>query len=503
MFRTLLIALALTGVAFGQKAQPGRFTVEVHDLGNDPTVTVRAEEAPALDIIRGIAEKLDLVVVGADQISGNRPVDAFLVRRPTRDAIRWILGSAGMRARVTATEIRIREDVPAIPTREELLVNAVLGFERVLRSNADQVDAPRLEMWLGDAQEKLGPAFYAQAVAAFIRIADEYPTSDLVPDALLRAGRLLSAQGRWADAALRFSQLADMDATVHTYRPTALLELARALCHVGEGLNDPSAMREQAVKAIATLDVLDRNHPTRENHVRRTRLLVRALAQTLDADPMHAMQSLDLAQSYSPMADRDPEVNAIRPLAFSRAGRHGDASTAWLRYAENLTGDERAEVLRNAALEALDGDHELAVLFIHRMAQNEGHGDSLVDLKNVAEMRLELGGEVVTHFDLDQELTRALDLLDHRQFGQAVNALGRLFVQRERLEPAQRLEMILAYATALEGHDMRATSFDVLRRAVTEFKIEANRRQLYRLAADIHERAGHWNEAIEALKGNL
>jgi tetratricopeptide (TPR) repeat protein len=503
MFRTLLIALALTSVALGQKARVGRFTVEAHDLNTDPTVTVRAEEAPVVDVIRGIAKKLDLVVVGAEQISGDRRVDVYLVRRPTRDAIRWVLGSAGLRARITSTEIRLQEDVPAIPTREELLVNAVLGFERVLRAAPDQPDAPKLEMWLGDAQEKLGPAFYAQAVAAFIRIADDHPYCDLVADALLRAGRLLSAQGRWADAALRFSQLADSDATVHPYRPTALLELARALCHVGEGLADPAAMHEQAMKAIATLDALDRNHPSRESHVRRTRLLVRALAQTLDSDPMHAMQSLDLAQSYSPMGDRDAEVNAIRPLAFSRSGRHGDASTAWLRYAENLTGEARAEILRNAALEALEGDHELAVLFIHRMAKNEGYGDSLVDLKNIAEMRLELGGEVITHLDPQQGLTRALGLLDRRQFGQAVNALGRLFVQREQLDSESRLEMVKAYAMALEGHDMRPVCFDVLRRAVTEFPIESDRRQLYRLAADIHEREGHWNEAIEALKGNL
>ena len=71
------------------------------------------------------------------------------------------------------------------------------------------------------------------------------------------------------------------------------------------------------------------------------------------------------------------------------------------------------------------------------------------------------------------------------------------------MKSTQKLEMVLAYAMALEGHDMRDTGFDMLRRSVSEFPAEADRRQLYRLAADIHEREGHWNEAIEALKGNL
>lgn len=503
MIRFTLIALALAGTAAAQKAQPGRFTIDAFDLDTEATLTIRAEEAPAVELVQGIADKLDLVVVGSEQISGDRLVDVYLVRRPARDAIRWVLGSTGLRARITSTEIRLEEDVPAIPTHEELLVNAVLGFERALRLEPDHGDAARLEMWLGDAQEQLGPAFYAQAVAAFVRIADEHPSSDLVPDALLRAGRLLSAQGRWADAALRFSQLADLEITKHEHRPTALLELGRALCHVGEGIEDPVGMREQARKALATLDALDHAHPTRDHGVRHERLLVRALAETLGNEPMHAMRTLDLAQSYSPYGDRDPQIAALRPMAFSRAGRHGDASTAWLRHADALEGPERIAALRAAAEEALAGDHELAVLFIHKMAVNEGAGEQLDDLRNEAEIRLQLGGERVTQLGLAQEIARAASMLERRDHRNAVTTLRAVWVRRDELSGEDRLRTTLMYARALEGHGYDNEPLDVLRTALAETETEAFRRQLYRLAADMHERAGRWNHAIEALKGNL
>ena len=87
------------------------------------------------------------------------------------------------------------------------------GMQKVLGFFGGAPDMPAPLLWIGglielvggDAQEKLGPAFYAQAIAAYVRVADEHPNSDLVPAAYFMAHQpqaLLPIENRGELAAL-------------------------------------------------------------------------------------------------------------------------------------------------------------------------------------------------------------------------------------------------------------------------------------------------------------
>jgi hypothetical protein len=498
----LLLLVLAAAPAAAQRARDGRFTVDAHDLSSDPTLTVRAESARATDVLAAAAQRLGLELRGLELIRREPLVDVYLVRRPARAALRWILGAAGLRARITSSEIHVEEDVPALPASEELYASALFAYRRFLRQYPEHPETAANEMTVADISADLGPAFYGDAVFSYDVVVDQHPDSSLVPDALLRSARLLAAQGRWEDATLRYHRLASL-ALRHHHQETARLELARALCHVGEGADDESLRDESARKALLTLDALDVNYPTQEAMQRRERLLVRALALALTSEPIRALKALDLAAGSSIDGHRDPEILQLRALALGRAGRYGDASNAWLSVAQGAAGAAREAAYEQAARAALDGGHELAVIFIHRTAEKEGLAASLEVHRHEAETRLALTSGSAATLSLVQQLERGARLYAERDVEQALVALRRVWARRTELRREQLAYLAVTYARALDAHGLETDAIDVLRRVAGELDKSADRRALFEAAADLHERHGRLEAAIDALGGKL
>jgi hypothetical protein len=152
---------------------------------------------------------------------------------------------------------------------------------------------------------------------------------------------------------------------------------------------------------------------------------------------------------------------------------------------------------------ALAGDFEVAVILIHGVAADAGHGDALQTQLNAAELRLELGGERVTSLTAQQSVDRGARLLEQGLTDEAVVTLRRAWSARETLADEARLGLAVTYAQALDADGLESESIGVLRAAAASFDRTTDRQVLYRAAADLHERRGRVTAAIAALRGEL
>ncbi|MDF1839691.1 MAG: hypothetical protein P1V35_17630, partial [Planctomycetota bacterium] len=232
------------------------------------------------------------------------------------------------------------------------------------------------------------------------------------------------------------------------------------------------------------------------------RAVLLGTALSLTSDPIRALRALDLAVKKSPNGGHNPEILEVRAVALSRAGRHGDASTAWLAVGRQVEGESRALALEHAAREALKGDHSLAVMGIYATAQKEGFGNRIANMNLEAKIRLGIATET-DGYSLHQRLNRAIEMYNRREHKLAVEAMRPLFVRRSELTAPQRQELAMAFAKSLNAENLAQDAIETLRVQATETELERQRREIYQLAAEIHESNDNLIAAIEALKGNL
>ncbi|MEZ5973448.1 MAG: hypothetical protein R3F17_01305 [Planctomycetota bacterium] len=504
MMRTFLLALLLATVAWAQ----GPTVSARHDKKADQTLlTVRAEGASLRELLQVITFELSsatdrkMELVGLDRIARNPRVDAFIIERPWRDALRWIAGSANFSVVLSATRIEIQEALPDFPQTDELRMRALLTYRQLLRNYPECEQAAQLWLASGNLALGMGEDFLTPAKDAFETIMEDYPQSSHVYEAMYRSGLVLEQLGEYEKASIRLHELADSPSS-HPYHIDARKALSRTLCEVGEHEVNPTVREEYGQKARLTLENLERNYHTENFAERRERAIMMARALALTSDPVQALRALDVAEKYSASGASDPEVLAVRAKALSATGRHGDASSAWLAASRNSTGKELEQTLIFAADEALLGGHDLAVLAIYRRAVDLGFGPRLE--RHRLEARLHLGISQDTNgFTLAHQLRRAVELVETKQFAEAVRSLRPVYVRRTELTPAQRLELALNFAQALDAEDLSREAIETLRVMAGETESAMDKRQIYTQAARIHEAHGDYDAAIAALEGTL
>ena len=251
--KALVLALALVAAPTPQNpekqlAPESGARVEVRDLEGLPLLSIEAREVPIRSLLPVIAAKLHVDLTGVDYLVRNPTVNVFLHERPYDDAIRWTLGSVGLRADVNRSRIHVYEDVPPYPDAAALFQEADRRYLQALRDHPEWPLADRAEMSRARINEELGPDFFGAAALAYETLIDSYPTSDLVPEASLRLARMLDRLGRWEQAVVAYETLASLPVP-HPYHVTARLELALSLCHAGEATDDRSRQQDAGTKA--------------------------------------------------------------------------------------------------------------------------------------------------------------------------------------------------------------------------------------------------------------
>lgn len=498
----LVSALPATGSQQPQLTAASGARIEVQRGGEELLLSIEARQISAEVLMQGIARKLNLELSGFELIDRDPLVDAYLHDQPFKDAIRWTLGSVGLRAAIDGRRIAVAEDTEPFPTAFDVLLRANARYAHALRTYPDWPLADRAEMARAEINEQLGPDFWGAALLGYDTVTRDHPSTDLTPFALLRAGRLMVRMGRWDDAVQRFHSLASLDLG-HPYHATARLELAQSLCHVGEDAQDSSLQEESGIKALYYLDALDNAYPTQEASQRRERLLVRSRAYSISNQYVMALKALDNAARYGVSGERDAQVLELRAMAFTHAELHGSAATAWLAHAAKVTGDERQDSYVRAADEALAGGHELATLAIYETALGEDMGEALSAAANLARMRLGLLDGPLGAYDAHQHLMRGEALLEKRLVEPAVGALKLAFDRREELAPAELVQLARTYAEALDRNGQLDDAVYVLRTVTSELTSPTSRRELYWFASKLYEDHNLLEDAIEALQGRL
>lgn len=478
-----LTATALEGNA------SGKFEVVRSEGPDGPLLTVRAREASAENVLRAIARNLDREIAGLDYVAAAEPITVFLDSRPANTVIHRIAGSVGWRVSISSSSLLVTDETPPFPGSVDLFDISETVYLRALRHHPEHAEAPAAEMRLAEIQEQRGA--WTAAINHYDFLIEKYRASPFVPEAMLRSGRHLATLGEWDAAAARFGELAQLD-VVHPYHATSRFELARALCNMG----NPQ-------KAIYALDALETNYPSDVASERRERFLLRGRALALTGEGIDALKVLAVAARYSPSGSEDLGVLEVRALALEHARRPGQASIAWMKLGERATGDMRRTALANAARLALESQDELGALFIHQWAADAGLGKSTEEYANRAGARLGLPIVDVLAFSPEQRIERGTTLHAAGLNAEAVNALEPLYRSRNALEPTARLQLALSYARALDAEGLGEVAVSVLREVASTLDKELQRKEIYLLAAELHERHGRLAQAIEALEGRL
>ncbi len=484
-------------------------TVEAHinaDSG-EVLLSVRAKSTSIRQLLPVIAAELTEVtgrevnVIGLDRLAREANVTVFLTERPWKDALRWIAGSAGLGVVSSASRIQIKEEVADFPKPEELLLRSLLAHRQVLTAFPKSSRIPELLLSSGKIATQLGPAFYTSALDSFNTIVEDHSDGPSLWEAHYRLGSVYLEMGEWDKAALQFHEVAD-SAISHGYHIPSRKGLARSLCEAGNSTADPIVREDYGHTAVLTLEALDRYHPADTIPEQRERAVLLGTALSLTSDPIRALRALDLAIEKSSTGANDPEIMVVRAVALSRAGRHGDSSTAWLAVSQQATGTDHEDALVHAAKEALKGDHCLAVMGLYSLAKAEGLGSRLSSLNLEAKMRLGIATEI-EGYTLPQRLRRALQLHDRREHALAVEAMRPLFVRRSEFKPADQLRLALAFAKSLHAESLSKDAIETLRVQASETESALDKQKIYSLAARIHESRENFPAAIQALKGYL
>ena len=480
-----------------------RIEVRVTGEGADERldVSIAGRPAPIGAVLRAIALESRRDLVGLDLLGREPDVMAYLDGAPLRDGLRWIGGSVGLNITLNAERIDVREDLPPYPTQRQLFDRAAAGYFRALVDHPDSDHAPKAAWNRAEIMATLsGRAL--ETAELFDDVVADYPASDLVPSALLAAGRAFGRAGAWEDAAARFDQLAGLP-YAHEHQWTARRLLADAHTRIAEQATNPVVARENATRALHILDWLDDEDPHPDGDTRLERAKVRSRAHSLSGDPIRALKSLDIAARYSPRGQDDADLAELRAHAMERAGRGADAVRGWLRYGDLAGGDERARAYGHAADVANAHDEHLTAIAIAQAARKAGFGAAVAGAEAHAWAALDMEPLRTDLFGDPERLERAEMLIADGHPRQAADALRPVYERRGGLTETEAKRLALAYGAALAAIGRMDEAMLALRRLVETQRQVEDRRDLYLLAARLLEEDGQLERAIEALEGKL
>lgn len=464
--------------------------VSVREVDGDLLCSVRASDTPVRTLVEDLGARLGRRVVGFDDLPPAARVSVQLTDRPVPQVLRYVLGAAGLRARLTPGEIAVTEELPPFARPDELLDAAMEAYLAALVRFPDHPEGAGARLALGILEEQRGRA--ERAAQHFDQLVEGYADSPLVPEALWRGGRAFMATLSFGEARRRFTDLANRQRP-HPYHAAARLELARCLVHHGD-----------ARQALFVLDALERAYPTEDRREQAERALVRAQAEVASGLHIEALRTLEQACAWEPALLVSLDAMELRARALERAGRPNDAAIAWIAFSQDPRTSNARRALKEAARLALDAPgQELAVIFVHGLAQERGFGDELLGELAQARGRLGLSAPQLVDATPLERLRRGELLLADGVHDAARATLEALLPLRSELEPRdrRRLAEVLAAARLATG-DVEG-ALDALRRIVPELESPEQRRALYLFAGELLESAGRFAEAVDVYGGRL
>ena len=435
-----------------------------------------------------------LVVVGADRIPAEPKLDYALDKRPFGEVLSIVMGSAGLRLERRAGSLVIHPEFSPGASNTELLERSLRNLIATHTKHPETDASARILFALARVEEKLGD--HESAQTHYRQIAEQYPNSELVPEALSKAGTLLQRDGQWVEARLVLSELCSLKYP-HDYWAHGLLELARCHAQLSEGL-----------KGLSRLDALDTAWGLEEidstRAARAERLFVRAACLYEVGDPGQALVLLDECNELGHRGDLDPQVFPLRAKALEAVGLPADAAVAWLARSRSTTDvllQERS--LKEAARLALVADDQLAMDLIYARGVKLGIEESLSGLRFEARALLGLDTD-----GLEPDTPAGLILLGRTRLDSgdaegALEVLERAAAQPEQLDESDILELTILLGRA--GHEVLGVDEAVagMRGGLSMLSRRGDRAQLYLLAAEFYEAAGRYDDAIDAYGGRL
>ena len=500
----LIVALLAAPLALGSAAEPQapasdgevaaasgaelkqlRYGVVVERIDGEPWVTIRTQDAPLRPLLEELGLESGVVFAGLERLTPAVRVTAELEQRPLRQAVAWILGSIGLRADRRLDTFTLRVDADQ---RDDLLSQAGTEYLRTLREFPNHPLADRTLFGQGLLEEDKGQPVAARA--HYEGLVDAYPESTLVDDALKRSAVLFEAEGDWALASQKWAQLLRLERE-SPHKVEAYEQLALCTAKLGD-----------ADRAVHMLEALEGIAPSgdADEHQRRGYIRARALVgQRLYRQALELLEEADAHQR----SDEELRVShELRARAFEGLEEYGPASRSWLAYCELATGDELASGLKHAANAALRAGDELGMLFIERLAEKRGRPGAVADAAREARTRLDLVPSRLSGQADVERLARAERLANAGLFDEAELVLEQLGGSADQLAEGDRVRFVLTYGRVL-GRGGAGPAVGFLKDNLDSLTRTEHRTQVYLLAAELYEREGRIDEAIEAYRGRL
>jgi len=483
----VLVLLAFATLANAPAQDDGQLVrtprVRAMTLDGRDWYDVQAQNASALSVVREIGRAAGRQVYGLDALARPTLVTVHLEQRPLDQILEYTLGSLGLRYELQASSIRILEGLPE--SVEEQLDIAAAAWMRAARRFPDHPAAAEARIAQGEIAETKG--MLAAARTHYLSLIEDYPNAAVVGEAYMRAGRISSSLGQWGEASRLFRTLADSD-VASEYHAAARLEWARAMIAQGD-----------AQSALYMLRSLESNYPAVDRTELTGRRLVRARALNETERYMEALEEIDLADG-----DFDPfgawEALHIRAIALEGIGLPSEAARAWLLYAGEAKGHDRAFAYEQAARLSLKSEDELAVIFIVQQAELAGLETGLESYERQARERLGLS--------IDQEgegiqgrVARAERLLAEEDFAKAGAILQPLFLARGALDEETRSRVCVGWARSQDSRLGLGAAIDILLEVRPTFTTPLAQQRIDIGAAELFERYDRFEDAIEAYQG--
>lgn len=490
-----MIALTL-GLLTAFAAPQADSTIELIERDGDQYCNVQAKDVQVHVLMAKLGRELEREVVGFEDVESSPRINVFLRERPIEQAVSYILGSAGLSSKISARRITVGGELPPFPAKEDALRAAEVAFMTTLRRFPNSEDAPLARLELAEIAIDQGRT--ATAVDHYELLIESYPDHASVQDARMLAGELLVDLAEWTQALPHFEAIANIkldDKSPAELLPVVAIarrELARCIL-----------MRGEPRRAQFMLQGLEHSLPPEDDRDRAERWLLqsRALIELGQSD--QALLFLDRAMRLGQGIVSEFEGMDLRARCMDLSGKPVEASLAWLHWSRTQEIDNKRKALVRAAELALTVEgEELAVIFLHKYATDEGCGDALDPYYNEARSRLGLEAVSFENSTPSTRLDRGEQLVVSGSEVQAANLFKILRRDFWTLPAEDRLRYGLAYAPLLEDESVDA-ALEFLREVVRTLESVENRSRLYLLAAEICERHGRFDEAADAYGGKL
>jgi len=486
---------------FALATQSGQVQVQIETIEGTAACSIQAQEASPEAIFSALMREArplpgigSLMVIGADRIPAEPLLDFTLTKRPFGEVLGIVLGTVNLRVERRAGTLVIHPESNHEASRKELLEHARRNLVSTLTKHPSTEVSPRILSALARVEEKLGDVDGAQRHLR--HLAEQYPESELVPEALSHAGTLLQSAGQWGEAKQVLGELCNLP-YAHDRYPHGLLELAR--CH---------AQLSAGRAGLRVLDALDAIWPLEKTAdttaARAERFFVRAACLYEAGDAGQALVLLDTCNDLGHRGDLDPQVFPLRAKALEAVGRPADAAVAWLaRSRTTSTETLQEEALTEAARLALLADDQLAMDLIYARGVELGLEDALRGLRFEARARLGISTDGMQPSTPAGLLLLGRTRLDSGDAQAALNVLVQAKSHREELSEPDNLKLNLLIGHA--AHQVLGVNEAVaeMREGLSNLSRRGDRAQVYLLAAEFYEAAGRYDDAIDAYGGRL